>query len=26
VVLIDPNRMELTVVQAGDPKAAEVGR
>ena len=26
VVLIDPNRMELTVVQTGDPKAAEVGR
>jgi hypothetical protein len=26
VVLIDPNRLELTVVQAGDPKAAEVGR
>ena len=26
VVLIDPNRLELTIVQAGDPKAAEVGR
>lgn len=26
VVLIDPNRMELTVMQSGDPKSTEVGR